>query len=220
MPRKLIDPVSNEEVEVPDQSELEALSARAKEAEVAAAKLKEQEDLLKDPEFGNFKAMREKVRAAEKKAEEAVKHAEEMKRIMSNTADKPINDPAAQVPPVAAEASVNTIRGVLAEERINQRLGKYADANQREVIKHYFDRLCAPDERLDEAKVEKRMAEAERLAIPEGRPSRVSSATGSGAIYGQPPTVHDEGSEQERLERGKELAQQFGYRFNSDKFRK
>lgn len=220
MPRKLIDPVSHEEIEVPDQNELDALNAKAKEAETAALKLKEQEDLLKDPEFGNFKAMREKVKAAEKKAEEAVKHAEEMKRLMSTNVDKPANDQAAPAPAAAPADPTVQIRTVLAEERINQRLGRYADEKQREAVKHYFDRLCAPDERLDEAKVEKRMAEAERLAIPEGRPTRVSSAVASGAAYGQPPAIAAEGSPQEQLERGKELAQQFGYRFKSEKLSK
>lgn len=218
MPRKLIDPATQQEIEVPDENELAALSAKAKDAEVSAQKLKEQEDLLKDPEFGNFKAMRDKVKAAEKRAEDAAKHAvEEFKRSMSNI-DKPTEQPAAPAP--SGSVDTNQIRAVLAEERITQRLGRYTDEKQREAVKHYFERLCSADERLDESKVEKRIAEAERLAIPQGRPTSARSAASGGSMYSQPPAIPAEGSSEEQVERGKELAAQMGYRFKSEKLKK
>lgn len=211
MPRTLFDE-SQKEVQVLDDTEIQALQEKAKQADEYAAKLKEQEDLLKDPETVNWRAARQKIKAAEKVIEDAKK---------SMDPAKPTNEQIV-IPPAAVVPDVNeVVTKQLAEERISDQLGKYSD-KERDVVKSYFDRLCPPgtSSRLDKEAVRKALADAESLALPQRRgPSAHSIASGAG-MHGAPPPSQADDSPEERLIRGKEIASAIGYRFRSDRFKK
>lgn len=213
--RKLFDQATQTEIEVPDEAEIAALKAKAQEAEEWSKKYKEQEEILKDPDLGNFKAMRGKLKAAEKEAADKAAEVENIKKAMSVEQPKPADQ--VVTPPQPQDVN-EIVKRSLAEERINQKMGRYTDQNQRQTVKHYFDKLVTKDELLDDAMVEKRLQEAERLAIPEGRVQRASGIAGGGAMYGQPPAAGGEGNH-ETLDRGKELLSEVGYTYKSDKFK-
>lgn len=213
MPRILFDESQNK-IEVPDDGELQALQEKAKQADELAAKLKEQEDLLKDPETVNWRAARQKIKAAEK----VIKEAKE-----SMDPAKPTTEPTTVVTPPAAPApDVNeVVTKRLAEERITDELGKYSE-KERDVVKSYFDRLCPPNSpaRLDKEAVKKALIDAESLALPQRRGPSAHSITSGAGVHGAPPPSVNEDSPEEQLNRGKEIASAIGYNFKSPRFNK
>lgn len=210
MPRTVFDESQNK-IEVPDEAEIQALQEKAKQADELAAKLKEQEDLLKDPETVNWRAARQKIKAAEK----VIKEAKE-----SMDPAKPATEQTTVVTPPAPDVN-EVVTKRLAEERITDELGKYSE-KERDVVKSYFDRLCPPNSpgRLDKEAVKKALADAESLALPQRRGPSAHSITSSAGMHGAPPPSINEDSPEEQLSRGKEIASAIGYNFKSQRFNK
>lgn len=212
MPRTVFDESQNK-IEVPDEAEIQALQEKAKQADELAAKLKEQEDLFKDPETVNWRAARQKIKAAEK----VIKEAKE-----SMDPAKPAIEQTTVVTPPAPAPDVNeVVTKRLAEERITDELSKYSE-KERDVVKSYFDRLCPPNSpgRLDKEAVKKALADAESLALPQRRGPSAHSITSGAGMHGAPPPSVSEDSTEEQINRGKEIATAIGYNFKSPRFNK
>lgn len=211
MPRTVFDESQNK-IEVPDEAELQALQEKARQADELVAKLKEQEDLLKDPEAVNWRAARQKIKAAEQEIKKAKESMDPSKSIV----EQPMVATQAQVPDVS-----EVVTKQLAEERITDELGKYND-KEREVVKSYFDRLCPPNSpaRLNKESVRKAMIDAESLALPQRRAPSAHSITSGAGMHGAPPPSVSEDSPEEQLNRGKEIAGSIGYQFKSQRFAK
>lgn len=212
MPRTVFDESQNK-IEVPDEAEIKALQEKARQADELAAKLKEHEELNKDPEAVNWRAARQKIKAAEKVIEEA-------RKSMDPTA-KTHTEQVSVVPPAAVPDVNEVVARQLAEERIADHLSKYSE-KERDVMKSYFDRLCPPGTpaRLDKEKVRTTMLEAEKLALPQRQGPSTHSIVSAAGMHGAPPPSVSEDSSEERLNRGKEIASAIGYTFKSQRFNK
>lgn len=213
MPRTVFDESQNK-IEVPDEAEIKALQEKAKQADDLAAKLKEQEDLNKDPETVNWRAARQKIKAAEKVIEEA-------RKSMDPNANKAAEPAAPAAAPAAPDVN-EVVNKQLAEERIADELGKFNEKD-RAVIKSYFDRLCPPGTpaRLDKAAVQQALIDSRKMVLPPQREdSSARSMAASAGMHGAPPPSVGEDSPEEQLTRGSEIAKAIGYQFKSKRFSK
>jgi len=162
MPRILFDEDGNE-VEVPDEKELEGLKLAAKKNKERKKALKELEAKIKDYEADdgkrNFRALRKKADALEKA----------LKKLGKTVNDKgEIVDAKEKIDPdKLLEEAKKAARSELIQNKIDTALSKIQDEDQRKVVKHYFEKLSAGEE-LDLEKVDKYLGQAAKLATPEG----------------------------------------------------
>lgn len=162
MTRILFDEDGNE-IEVPDEKELEGLKLAAKKNKERKKALKELEEKIKDYEADdgkrNFRALRKKADALEKA----------LKKLGKTVDDKgEIVDIKGKIDPdKLLEEAKKAARSELIQNKIDTALSKIQDEDQRKVVKHYFEKLSAGEE-LDLEKVDKYLGQAAKLATPEG----------------------------------------------------
>lgn len=208
MPRKLFDESGNE-VEVPEEKELEELKKKAEKAgeidkfnELTTSirqtlGIEEKDDLVmaikeaKEAANPNFKALRKKISSYEAfiKANN--------KDVQFDDEGNVKNSQAIDPQKIVEESKQAAIKAIY-EREISQRLGKYPE-DKRAAVKSYFDKLSAGED-INTENIEKYMSEAEKLVEP--APAKVEAR-----LSGEEPRLSPEGAKFVESARGKEAAE-------------
>ena len=154
MTRKLTDPETGEEVEVPTEEELQTQQKKVDEAEKQALDLKESlgikgdgniiEEInkLKDSGDPNWSKAREKIRLLETALDEKGMKIDKDGKVVPKEPDQPSREDTEKI----AEGAANK---ALINQRINHVLGKYTK-EQKEMVKGFIDKLKTGNESLSE----------------------------------------------------------------------
>lgn len=201
MPRTLYDEAGNE-IEVPEETELDSLKAAAEEA----AKLKEEIKTIEDKSVG-VKSLREALKRKESlitdlqkklegKPEAAAKNEEQKASTVSLDEDK------------IRSMTRDEASRILMETEVVRHLAEYSD-DDRKLIRKTFDKLSAGEE-LNVDTLPVFLEQAARATFP------ASDARATGIMHtagGRPPRVEsDSGKSFADSDAGKELARRLGMR--------
>lgn len=190
---------AGEELEIPDQKELDELKANSEKA----SRLEEELKTLTDKSAG-LKNLREAINRKERKIGELegqlkalnekqalTKEEEAKKENIQNTLDDLDIDKRAE----------NAARRVMLDSEINKILTNYSDED-RAKVKKYFDKLSQGEElNLDTMQVF--LHEAERVAFPDRTTTRPT--------VGRPPRVDTQAKSFADTEDGQDLAKRLGF---------